>query len=63
MAGHARLGARRTPTVDRDVGQTAQLAREVLNVGASAPINLGWIFTSQERDLVRARHHRVGKSK
>ena len=39
--------------MDRKVGQPAQLARQILNVNARAPIYVGRVLASQECDLVR----------
>jgi len=46
VAGHARLGPRRSPAVDRDLGQVAQLACEVFDVSAGTAVDLGRVFTS-----------------
>src|SRR2546430_13903859 len=51
MACHSGLVARSAPAVNRDLGQVAQLSRDVLDGGARAPIDLGRVFAGQDRDL------------
>ena len=51
MACDPGLVARRAPAVDCDLGQPAQLSCEVLDVGARAPVDLGWVLAGKNRDL------------
>src|ERR1700674_1584634 len=60
MACNARLVPRRSPGLDRDLSQASELAREVLNVSAGATVDLGRVFTGQERD-VWTLHCRLGE--
>ena len=58
VGGHARFVPRRPPALDGKLGEHAQLARQVLNVGTGASVNLGRVFASQQCDFVRG--HRNG---
>src|SRR2546426_6312348 len=51
MACHSGLVAGSAPAVNRDLGQVAELSRDVLDGGARAPVDFGWIFAGQDRDL------------
>src|SRR5260370_26757453 len=54
MSGHAGLIAGRSPALDGDVGEMAQLARKVLDVNSRAAVHVGRVLASQQRDLVHA---------
>ena len=49
---HARLVSRRPPAMNRQLGVSAQLARQVFDVDAGPAVDLGRVFTSQQCDLV-----------
>ena len=44
--------------VDGDIGQAAQLPREIFDVGARTSVDLGRILASEQRNLASIRHHR-----
>jgi hypothetical protein len=60
MADDAGLLTRLAPTVDGNLGQTAQFADEVLNVRAGASIDLGRVFTRQHGDPSHGHQRQFG---
>src|SRR5260370_12605904 len=54
MSGYAGLIAGRSPALDGDVGEAAQLACKVLDVNSRAAVHVGRVLASQQRDLVHA---------
>ena len=55
IGGHVGLLAGRSPAVNADVRQLADLARQVLDVRAGAPVDLGRVLARENRDLVSYR--------
>jgi hypothetical protein len=56
MTGHARLVSWPSPTMDGDLGQASELAREIFDVGACSTVDLWRIFTCEQRNLPPVRH-------
>ena len=60
MGGHARLVPWQTPTLDGNLSQMTQFAREIFDVNARAAINVGWVLASKQRNPVPVRRSYPG---
>src|SRR5260370_5197808 len=54
MSGHAGLIAGRSPALDGDVGEMAQLARKVLDVNSRTAVNVRRVLAGQQCDPVHS---------